>query len=75
MNQWACEQELFFSASLIFILDVDECDLGIDNCDQMCDNNVGSYSCRCRSGYVLSGDGYGCEGNSLTNSFNELIYN
>ena len=48
---------------LIFLAkDVDECVLETDECapkDQsVCTNNIGSYSCECRKGFI--GDGRNC---------------
>ena len=42
--------------------DVDECDIGMENCDANagCTNSDGSYTCSCLSGY--SGDGAYCYG-------------
>ena len=39
--------------------DIDECALGTDNCWHNCYNTIGSYYCRCRSGYRLH-YGYRC---------------
>ena len=35
------------------------------DCDQICTNTPGSYSCSCVSGYQLSSDGKSCVGESL----------
>ena len=47
----------------ILILDLDECSLDTDTCDDnaVCTNNAGSYTCTCNNGY--SGNGTKCEGN------------
>ena len=37
--------------SFLFTLDVDECTLDIDNYDQLCVNDIGSYHCECYTGY------------------------
>ncbi len=44
----------------VFLVDVDECALGNDNCaDQaLCENTVGSFSCQCSPGF--NGDGRTC---------------
>ena len=42
-------------------LDIDECILNKDSCEQDCSNTIGSYSCSCESGYELS-NGFHCEG-------------
>jgi len=47
----------------IFNLDVNECALGLDDCDEQfseCRNVPGSFICRCKIGF--SGDGEWCEG-------------
>ena len=44
------------------MIDIDECDLSTDNCDQVCLNTIGSFSCDCGSGYDLDGDGTTCNG-------------
>lgn len=43
--------------SILFFPDIDECALGIDNCDetQSCQNSPGSFGCTCRNGYQPSG--------------------
>ena len=38
------------------------------DCDQICTNTPGSYSCSCVSGYQLSSDGKSCVGESLDKS-------
>ena len=35
---------------------------GVNACDQLCVNNVGSYDCSCREGYLLDQDGLSCNG-------------
>jgi hypothetical protein len=52
----------FIQVSFLLFLDIDECALGIDSCsdDGICDNNIGSYTCRCKAGF--SGDGRTCTG-------------
>ena len=44
-------------------LDINECDVGMDNCDEergICNNTDGSYTCSCELGF--SGDGINCSG-------------
>lgn len=44
-------------------LDVDECELGQDRCEQDCMNTYGGYSCHCsRPGHVIDTDGLKCRG-------------
>ena len=41
-------------------VDINEC---IDSdCEQMCNNTVGSYTCSCNNGYSLNSDGRNCSG-------------
>jgi len=42
--------------------DINECALGTHNCDihAICTNTIGSYTCKCKTGY--SGDGFTCYG-------------
>ena len=47
---------------LKLLTDINECLTGVEQCDQNCDNNVGSYACSCDSGFILNGDGYRCDG-------------
>ncbi|KAL4442405.1 hypothetical protein ABPG77_004989 [Micractinium sp. CCAP 211/92] len=47
--------------------DIDECELHIDGCDQICVNTQGSYHCACNRGYTLHG-GQGAPGMCLPDS-------
>ena len=47
-------------------LDINECTADTDNCQQMCSNTQGSFSCSCRSGYTLDSNGRTCSGESST---------
>ncbi len=42
--------------------DIDECSIGIDNCDvnAQCSNTPGSFTCLCKPGYT--GVGFNCFG-------------
>ena len=44
---------------------VDECAVGTDQCAQLCQNVIGSYTCSCRTGYRLNADGRRCDGKHL----------
>ena len=46
----------------MYILDDDECTQGTDDCDQVCTNIVGSFTCNCNGGYSLDDDGKTCNG-------------
>ena len=47
--------------SILYIKDINECN-GDHECDQLCNNIVGSYICSCDSGYELQSDNRSCEG-------------
>ena len=42
--------------------DVNECTAETHQCQQVCQNTIGSYMCTCNSGFVLDGDGRTCRG-------------
>ena len=44
----------------IFVADIDECELGVDNCsiNAVCSDTDGSYECSCITGF--NGDGETC---------------
>ena len=42
-------------------VDINECYLQIDLCEQQCVNALGSYECSCYDGYTLNGDGQTCD--------------
>lgn len=48
-------------------LDIDECDLQVDQCHSVasCTNTRGSYQCTCPSG--SAGDGFNCTGMAASN--------
>lgn len=47
-------------------LDIDECKTSPCSMSAICNNNIGSYSCKCKD--VFSGNGKNCTGiNDLTN--------
>ena len=41
----------------LFLVDLDECDTGVDSCDAyaVCNNTIGSHNCTCYSGYTGNG--------------------
>jgi len=41
--------------------DVDECAQGTSGCSQLCENNVGSYTCKCMNGYQMVNDSMTCQ--------------
>ena len=45
------------------LIDVDECALLLDECEQVCVNLGGSYTCACNEGYEISNSNiYTCQG-------------
>ena len=52
--------------SLIIVVvhaDVNEClNTTLNNCQQVCHNTVGSYTCDCMTGYTLNSNGLTCSG-------------
>ena len=48
------------------ITDIDECDGDVHGCSDICNNNEGSYTCACESGYQLGNDDRTCTGMSAT---------
>ena len=40
--------------------DIDECIEGTNGCAQTCTNMIGSYSCSCGPGYLLTDDSHTC---------------
>ena len=53
---------LIQNASFYIPIDINECELELDNCspNAACTNTIGSFECECLSGF--SGDGMTCEG-------------
>jgi len=46
-------------------LDVDECRTGEHNCQQLCNNLLGTYNCSCNTGFMLDNDSRTCSGKHL----------
>ena len=40
--------------------DIDECAEGSDECEHMCMNTEGNYTCSCYESYLLADDGKSC---------------
>ena len=49
-------------------LDIDECEAGTSDCQQICINTPGRFRCECTAGYVLDDDRRTClDGKLLLN--------
>ena len=48
----------------LFFVDINECSLNSDGCDQVCTNTLGSFQCGCNRGYTLNADEITCSGMS-----------
>ena len=59
----------------IISLDINECDLATDNCEHICINNNGSYTCECKSGFELSSDGIHCSGIAYLAILKKILLN
>ncbi len=66
-NQLICIGEvltvgLWLGDVLHTYLDIDECSRDLDNCNQLCSNTNGGFSCSCMDGFQLQNDNRTCEG-------------
>ena len=51
------------NAACCSVLDIEECDLNTDGCDQLCENTDGNFTCSCEDGFAVSAtDPKICEG-------------
>ena len=50
---------------LFSFVDIDECAVNNSNCEEMCNNTLGSFVCDCRAGFALQPDGLTCGGETL----------
>ena len=51
------------------ILDIMECEGGMDNCSQICVEKEGGFSCACFDGFKLLDNGASCQGTWVNNCF------
>jgi|SRR6218665_3573083 len=62
-TQFISKDFLRISATLLVsYLDIDECEINTPGCSQLCNNNIGSYTCGCNPGYNLAPNGKSCRG-------------
>ena len=50
--------------NFFFTVDVNECE-EVNDCQQLCKNTEGSYTCSCREGFTLNTDNITCDGNDV----------
>lgn len=71
------QSHILYISIIIFysynVTDIDECST-INDCQQLCVNTVGSYSCNCDEGFSLSDDGHNCTGMVYQNISNISFY-
>uniref|UniRef100_A0A8B9HMH4 EGF-like domain-containing protein n=1 Tax=Astyanax mexicanus TaxID=7994 RepID=A0A8B9HMH4_ASTMX len=46
-------------------IDVNECEESTADCEGLCCNTIGSFYCKCSSGFTLRDDGKTCEGRTF----------
>lgn len=44
-----------------FLIDIEECESGLSDCEQKCVNVQGGYNCNCYAGYILTDDRKSCQ--------------
>ena len=49
----------------LYCVDVDECTENLHDCEQVCENTVGTYNCSCEPGFNYSSDGRNCTGRAI----------
>ena len=52
-------------SSLSLPLDINECSINSDNCDQLCTNTEGGFNCSCNDGFLLQSDMRSCIGEHI----------
>ena len=50
------------SSEFLIVTDINECLITNGGCSHTCNNTVGSYYCKCPTGYVLQPNNHDCEG-------------
>lgn len=53
---------LYMYIKIHFYIDIDECSDGSHDCEQMCINTPGSFTCSCDEGYEALKNGRSCVG-------------
>lgn len=64
--RWTCNNLMMSPSSWIlikiFVSDIDECKNSISKCQQNCRNELGSFECYCKNGYLLHANQRDCTG-------------
>lgn len=47
---------------LYIFIDINECEAALSPCQHSCENTVGSFTCSCSDGFILSDDQRSCVG-------------
>ena len=58
----------------MYVLDDNECTLRTHDCDQLCSNTDGSYTCSCNNGFTLDEDGKTCHGQYSVSMCKPIIF-
>ena len=66
INSYNCYPYNYICTLYKIIVDVNECTLNIDDCDQLCVDDIGSYHCECYTGYFRDNNSAYCVGKCLT---------
>ena len=60
--EWTAQVINFDRLILLFIKDINECNTDNGGCEENCQNNIGTYSCFCLTGYLIDTNGHNCTG-------------
>ena len=72
---------MYFTTTSCLSIDIRECQRGLHNCSQICNELEGGFSCACNVGYELASDRTSCRGMLVcikTNrciSFHQMLMN
>ena len=50
---------------IFFLKDINECAVNNGDCEQLCNNSIGSYWCSCLTGYTLDTNNMNCSGTQI----------
>ena len=53
---------VYLFVCLFLFSDIDECKVDNGNCQEVCNNTLGSFICECGAGFTLQPDGLTCRG-------------